>query len=58
MSVVKDLFLRCDFCGATSASVAEGEPTAALARESAKAMDWHYGRGRDICELCWERGRR
>mgnify|MGYP007092287444 CR=1 FL=1 len=58
MSVVKDLFLRCDHCGTSSASVAEGEKTAALAREAAKWMDWHYGRGRDICHACWENGAR
>lgn len=60
MTAVHDVFLVCDSCQRSSASVNEGASSTWMAREQAKEDGWHFVRrtGRDICDECWDGGLR
>ncbi len=74
MSYAKVVYLYCDPCRELPAQEFIGEPfridppasiqrgdeggSVRVEREDAKQSGWHFVNGRDVCDQCWEAGRR
>ena len=71
MSYARVVYLYCDPCRDNNADYepfrvdppaaimrGDGGGTAEIEREDAAKAGWHYVKGRDICDQCWEAGKR
>jgi hypothetical protein len=58
MSAYPSWHVVCDVCGEEMDEGHQGNATAASARDEARRLGGHRSKGRDICDECWDGGKR